>query len=104
MLEVAGFEVFDLGKNVPSIQFIEKAQEVGADVIALSALMTTTMGSQKEVIELLDATGKRDDYVVVVGGAPTTEEWQKDIGADGWAETAGGAGKLVSKLIEEKAR
>ncbi|MHA2225251.1 MAG: cobalamin B12-binding domain-containing protein [Candidatus Hodarchaeales archaeon] len=104
MLEVSGFEVYDLGKNVPSMQFIEKAQEVGADVIALSALMTTTMMSQKEVLELLEALGKRDDFLVIIGGAPTTEAWQKEIGADGWAEAAGGAGKLAIKLIEEKAR
>ena len=104
MLEVSGFEVYDLGKNVPSMQFIEKAQEVGADVIALSSLMTTTMMSQKEVLELLEALGKRDDFIVIIGGAPTTEAWQKEIGADGWAEAAGGAGKLAIKLIEEKAR
>ncbi len=102
MLEVSGFEVFDLGKDVPSMQFIEKASDVGADIIALSALMTTTMMSQKEVIELLEALGKRDDYVVIIGGAPTSETWQKEIGADGWAETAGGAGKLAAKLLEAK--
>ena len=102
MLEVSGFEVFDLGKDVPSIQFIEKAEEVGADIIALSALMTTTMGSQKEVIELLEALGKRKNYIVIIGGAPTSEAWRKEIGADGWAETAGGAGKLAAKLVEGK--
>ena len=104
MLEVSGFEVIDLGKDVPSIQFIEKAEEVSADVIALSALMTTTMMSQKEVIELLAALGKRDDYLVIIGGAPTTAAWQKEIGADGWTETAGGAGKLATKLIKDKVR
>ena len=103
MLEVSGFEIFDLGKDVPSMQFIEKADEVGADVIALSALMTTTMVSQKEVIELLEALGKRDNYAVIIGGAPTTAAWQKEIGADGWAETAVQAGKLATKLIKEKA-
>jgi corrinoid protein of di/trimethylamine methyltransferase len=104
MLEVSGFEVIDLGKDVPSMQFIEKAEEANADVIALSALMTTTMSSQKEVIELLEALGKRKDYIVIIGGAPTSEAWQKEIGADGWAETAGGAGKLTTRLIKEKAR
>lgn len=102
MLEVSGFEVFDLGKDVPSMQFIEKADEVGADVIALSALMTTTMVSQKEVIELLEALGKRENYIVIIGGAPTTLDWQQEISADGWAETAVQAGKIVTKLIEEK--
>ncbi|MHA2296710.1 MAG: cobalamin B12-binding domain-containing protein [Candidatus Hodarchaeales archaeon] len=104
MLEVSGFEVFDLGRDVPSMQFIEKAEEVEADVIALSSLMTTTMMSQKEVIELLEALGKRNDYIVMIGGAPTTETWQEEIGADGWAETAAQAGKLAVELIEKKAR
>ncbi|MFX0013273.1 MAG: B12-binding domain-containing protein [Promethearchaeota archaeon] len=104
MLEVSGFEVFDLGKDVPSMQFIEKAGEVDADVIALSALMTTTMVSQKEVIELLEALGKRDDYIVIIGGAPTTVQWQEEIGADGWAETAVQAGKLAADLLEKRAR
>ena len=103
MLEVSGFEVFDLGKDVPSMQFIEKAGEVGADMIALSALMTTTMVSQKEVIELLKALGKRDDYIVIIGGAPTTITWKDEIGADGWAETAVQAGKLAIELLEKKA-
>ena len=102
MLEVAGFDVFDLGKDVPSMQFVQRAEEVGADVIALSSLMTTTMTSQKEVIELLTALGKRDDYVVIIGGAPTSVKWQKEIGADGWAATAAGAGKLATKLLEER--
>ncbi|MHA2232859.1 MAG: cobalamin B12-binding domain-containing protein, partial [Candidatus Hodarchaeales archaeon] len=104
MLEISGFEVFDLGKDVPSMRFIEKAEEVGADLIALSALMTTTMMSQKEVIELLDAMGKRENYVVLIGGAPTSPTWQKKIGADGWAKTAVQAVKMAAKLIEEKAR
>ncbi|MFX0124111.1 MAG: B12-binding domain-containing protein [Candidatus Hodarchaeota archaeon] len=104
MLEVSGFEVFDLGKDVPSMQFIEKAGEVKADVIALSALMTTTMVSQKEVIELLNALGKRNDYIVIIGGAPTTETWQQEIGADGWAETAVQAGKLAAELLQKKAK
>ncbi|MFW9992491.1 MAG: B12-binding domain-containing protein [Candidatus Odinarchaeota archaeon] len=103
MLEVSGFEVFDLGKDVPSMQFIEKAGEVGADVIALSSLMTTTMGSQKEVIELLDALGKRKNHAIMVGGAPTTIEWQKEIGADGWAETAAQAVKVATELVRKRA-
>ncbi|MFX0204344.1 MAG: B12-binding domain-containing protein [Candidatus Hodarchaeota archaeon] len=103
MLEVSGFEVFDLGKDVPSMQFIEKAGEVGADMIALSALMTTTMVSQKEVIELLTALGKRDNYIVIIGGAPTTAKWKEEIGADGWAETAVQAAKLATDLLEKKA-
>ena len=85
------------------MQFIEKAGEVGADMIALSALMTTTMVSQKEVIELLTALGKREDYIVIVGGAPTTATWQEEIGADGWAETAVQAARLASELLEKKA-
>ncbi len=102
MLEVSGFEVLDLGKDVPSLKFIEKAEEVNADVIALSALMTTTMHSQREVIELLEALGKRNKYLVIIGGNPTTDNWRKEIGADGWAETAVGAAKLVVKMIQER--
>jgi corrinoid protein of di/trimethylamine methyltransferase len=104
MLETSGFEIFDLGKDVPSLKFIEKAEEVNADVIALSALMTTTMHSQREVIELLEALGKRDKYIVLVGGNPTSENWKKEIGADGWAETAGEATRLITKMISEKVR
>ncbi|MFX1513341.1 MAG: B12-binding domain-containing protein [Promethearchaeota archaeon] len=104
MLEVQGFEVFDLGKDVPSMRFIEKAEEVNADIIALSALMTSTMSSQKEVIELLTAMGRRDDYVVLIGGAPTSLAWQKEIGSDGWGQTAAEAGKLAIELIEKKTR
>jgi corrinoid protein of di/trimethylamine methyltransferase len=104
MLEVSGFEVFDLGKDVPSLQFIEKAEAVNADVIALSALMTTTMPSQREVIELLEALGKRENYFIIVGGNPTTEKWKDEIGADGWAETAVEAAKLIPKMISEKVK
>ncbi len=103
ILEVSGFEVFDLGKDVPSIQFIEKAQEVGADIIALSALMTSTMPGQRDLIDLLVGLGKRKDYAVLIGGAPTTSAWQEKIGADGWAPTAVQAAKVALKLMEAKA-
>ncbi len=62
------------------------------------------MGSQKEVIELLEALGKRDDYIVLIGGAPTTPAWQEEIGADAWAETAAGAAKIAAKWMKEKCK
>jgi len=81
---------------------VQKAIETKADIIALSALMTTTMPAQKEVIDLLKAMGARDKFVVLVGGGSTTREWAEEIGADGWAETAEEAVSLAKRLIEKK--
>jgi corrinoid protein of di/trimethylamine methyltransferase len=102
LLVANGFEVYDLGVDVPALKIIEKAEEVGADVIALSALMTSTMRGQKDVIDMLKAMGIRDKYIVVVGGGATTAEWAREIGADGWAETAPEGVSLIRRLIEEK--
>jgi len=99
LLEANGFDTYDLGKDVDSMKFIEKAAEVQADVIALSALMTTTKPAQKEVIEFLDEMGLGDKYIVMVGGAPTSKEWAEEIGADGWAETAEQGVKLAQTLV-----
>jgi len=87
MLKIHGFEVHDLGNNVPSIQVVNKAMEINADIIALSALMTTTMPSQKEVIEMLTEFGNRENIKIIVGGGSTSPEWNESIGADGWGET-----------------
>ena len=99
MLEVSGFEVFDLGKDVPSMQFIEKAGEVGADVIALSALMTTTMVHMPRVIKALEERDLRKNVKVIVGGAPVLPEWAREIGADGYGENATEAVDLVKELV-----
>jgi len=104
LFEINGFEVVDLGKDVDSMDFITKAKEVQADIIGLSALMSTTMTVQKEVIELLKETGLRDKYIVMIGGGPTTNEWSEMIGADGWAETAEESVKLATELITNKKR
>jgi len=101
LLQANGFEVHDLGKDVSTMNFVEKAQEVNAGIIALSSLMTTTRPAQKDVIELLKAMGVRDRYVVMVGGAPTTNEWAKEIGADGWAETAEEAVRVAETSMKE---
>ena len=91
MLRTAGFEVIDLGIDVPASRFVSAAVDAGADIIAACALMTTTMPQQREVIEHLAATGRRDDFFVMVGGASTTPAWAQEIGADGYGETAADA-------------
>jgi len=97
-----GFEVHDLGVDVSTSKFIEEAEKVRADIIALSALMSSTIGGQKDVIDYLSETGKREKFIVMVGGGPTTREWTEEIGADGYAETAMEAVKVALELIEKK--
>jgi|YelNatPaOPRAMG01_1025707.scaffolds.fasta_scaffold12729_5 trimethylamine corrinoid protein len=98
LLRAYGFDVYDLGVDVPPLRFIEKAEEVKADIIAISALMTSTIIGQRDVIEYLRALGKRDKYIVMVGGGPVTREWAEEIGADGWAETASEAVQVALTL------
>jgi corrinoid protein of di/trimethylamine methyltransferase len=102
MLAASGFEVIDLGKDVGADVFVSKAREVNADIIALSALMTTTMPYQREVIEELKYRGVRDKFIVVVGGGPVTTEWAEKIEADGFAENASEAVEAVKKLMTGK--
>jgi corrinoid protein of di/trimethylamine methyltransferase len=102
LLEVNGFETIDLGKDVESMKFIERGTEVQANIMALSALMTTTKPSQKEVIDLLKEMGLRKTFLLMIGGAPTTSEWAEQIGADGWTETAEQGVKLAQKLIKTR--
>ncbi|MFX1432109.1 MAG: cobalamin-dependent protein [Promethearchaeota archaeon] len=94
-----GFEVFNLGEEVPASKFVDKAEEVNAQVIGLSALLTMSMDFQREVIEELEKRGLRNKYKVIVGGAPTSEEWADEIGADGWADDAIEAVILVKTLL-----
>jgi corrinoid protein of di/trimethylamine methyltransferase len=100
MLQTAGFEVVDLGIDVPAVRFVEEAEKAGADIIALSALMTTTMPQQKDVIEYLEARGNRAQYYVMVGGGPTNAEWAEQIGADGYGHTAADAVSLALAHVE----
>lgn len=102
MLKMNGFEVFDLGIDVPSSAFIAKAQEVSADIIAISALMTTTMPQQKSIIEHLRARGDRDRYYIMVGGGSTNQDWADSIGADGYGKTAGDAAVLALSAVSHK--
>jgi len=88
MLSANGFEVTDLGADVPVAKFVETAADKGADWIAISALLTTTMPGQKKVIEQLEAKSLRGDVKVMVGGAPCSAEWAAEIGADGYAGDA----------------
>lgn len=102
MLEIAGFEVYDLGVDVAPEEFVRKAKEVNADIVAMSALLTTTMMEMKNVIELLKREGLRDKVKVIVGGAPVTEEFARQIGADAYAEDAVKAVEVCKKLVGEK--
>ena len=99
MLESAGFEVYDLGVDVPPEEFVRKAKEVGADIVAMSALLTTTMMEMKNVIEELKKAGIRDKVKVIIGGAPITEEFAKEIGADAYGEDAVKAVKICKQLL-----
>lgn len=99
MLTAAGFEVYDLGVNVAADVIIAKAEEVGADIVGLSALLTTTMIRQKEVIEAMDRKGLRKQMRVIVGGAPVTRDWMQRIEADGYSEDAVGAVGVARALM-----
>jgi trimethylamine corrinoid protein len=100
MLEVYGFEVHDLGADVPIEKFIEKAKELKADIVATSALMTTTMMRQKDLEEALKEAGIRDDVKTMVGGAAVTKEWAKMIGADGYGQDVTEAVEAAKKLAK----
>jgi len=99
MLSASGFEVFDLGVDQPVEKIIGKALEVNADLIGMSALLTTTMVRQREVIEELDKEGLRPRIKVLVGGSPITQDWVNKIKADGYSEDAIGAVKVARELM-----
>ena len=94
-----GFEVYNLGVDVPAHKFIEKAEEVGAQIIAMSSLLTMSMDFQRQLIKELDNRGIRNKYKIIVGGSPTSDEWADEIGADGWADDAIEAVALVNKIL-----
>jgi corrinoid protein of di/trimethylamine methyltransferase len=99
MLAASGFEVHDLGVDVPIERFVSAAREHDATLVGMSALLTTTMGGQRKVIEALTAAGLRDRVKVMVGGAPVSERWAEQIGADGYAEDAVAAVALARRLV-----
>jgi len=102
MLSAAGFEVIDIGVDVKTEEFIERVREVKPDILGLSALMTTTMTKQRDVIEALCAAGLREGVKVIVGGAPVTEDWVEQIGADACGLDAGSAVKTALVLMGGK--
>ncbi len=104
MLSVAGFEVYDLGNDVPPKVFVDKAIEVDSAIIAMSTLITSSMYYQKDVINYLKDMGIRDKYFIVVGGGCITPEWTIEIEADGWARHADEAVKLCKILVSGKSR
>ena len=99
MLSTSGFEVHDLGVDVAPERFVEAAREHDADVIGVSALLTTTMAGQRTVVEAVAAAGMRPKVKVIVGGAPASATWATEIGADGYSEDAIGAVALVRRLL-----
>jgi corrinoid protein of di/trimethylamine methyltransferase len=99
MLGASGFDVYDLGVDVPAAKIIAKVKEVDANLVGLSALLTTTMVKQKEVIDELDKQGLRKKVKVMVGGAPVTRDWVQKIEADGYSEDAIGAVGLAKQLV-----
>ena len=98
MLRTAGFEVTDLGVDIPTFTFLEQAEKANADIIALSALLTTTMPAQGEVIEALNDQGERDKFRILIGGAPVNQKWADEIGADAYGENAAEAVTLAERL------
>jgi corrinoid protein of di/trimethylamine methyltransferase len=102
LLMTAGFEVHDIGHDAPASKFIDKAQEVDADIIAASAIMSTTVPYQKDIIEMLKARGLRDKYLVMVGGGVVTQEWADEIGADGYGDLASDAVDMAKELVTRK--
>jgi corrinoid protein of di/trimethylamine methyltransferase len=99
MLAASGFQIYDLGVDVPAEKILAKAKEVDADIIGLSALLTTTMVKQQDVIAALDKEGLRKKIKVMVGGAPVTRDWVQKIEADGYSEDAIGAVAVAKNLM-----
>lgn len=99
MMETGGFEVLDLGRDIPPAEFVSKAEEYGADIIGIATLMTTTMPGMKEVVDILADKGIRDKFKVIVGGGPISPAFAKKIGADGYARNAADAVKVAEKLL-----
>ena len=99
MLSASGFQVHDLGVDVPAERFVEQARALNADLVGLSALLTTTMPGQRQVVEAMDRQGLRPRVKVMIGGAPVSHEWAREIGADGYGEDAVAAVALARRLL-----
>jgi 5-methyltetrahydrofolate--homocysteine methyltransferase len=102
MMEGAGFEVFNLGINVDADKFLAAIREHGADIVGLSALLTTTMPYMKVVVDRLKEEGIRDEVIVMIGGAPVTQAFADHVGADGYGEDAAQAVEVARKLLAKR--
>lgn len=102
MMKGVGFEVIDMGVDVEPEAFIEKAEETGANIICISALLTTTMPGMQSVIDALQEKGLRDKYIVMIGGAPVNQSFADQIGADYYTPDAATAAEVAKKAVEEK--
>lgn len=100
MLEVSGFEVHDLGRDVPPQKFVDYAKSIDADIIGLSTLMTTTMERMSDVVKILEKEGIRDQFKIIVGGSPISQAFADRIGADGYSAKAAQAVELVKRLLQ----
>lgn len=100
LMDTAGFEMYDLGRDVPAETFVDKAVEVDADLICLSTLMTTTMIGMKNVIEILNERNIRDQFKIMIGGSPVSQKYASEIGADGYSANAIEAVKLAKRLLD----
>ena len=102
LLTAHGFRVYDLGVDVSAEKFAAQARELKADIVGVSALLTTTMRNQRGVVEALEKAGLRGQVKIIVGGAPVTRRWAEEIGADGYAKDAMSAVALARELMEQK--
>jgi 5-methyltetrahydrofolate--homocysteine methyltransferase len=100
LLKSHGFKVVDLGRDVPASAFLDAAEKEKADIVALSALMTTTLPAQKRTISLFSEVRKREDYYIIVGGGAVSREWAHEIGSDGYSPDAAGAVELCKQLLK----
>lgn len=102
MLKGAGFEIHDIGVDVEASAFVDKAEEIGADIIGMSALLTTTMPNMQEVMDVLNERGVRDKYIVMIGGAPVNETFAEQIGADYYTPDAATCVEVAKKAVQER--
>ena len=102
MLIAAGFDVIDIGKDIPAEEFVKKAKEVNANVVGASALLSTSLPVQAEIVKAFKAANMRDKVKLVFGGAPCTAEWVKEIGGDGYAESAVEGVNVIRELVSSK--
>lgn len=99
LLKVNGFDVIDIGRDIASTDIVDKSVELGVEIIGLSGLLTTSLPMMRDIIQMLDDDGVRDQYKVIIGGGPTSQEYADEISADGYGETAYNAVELCNQLL-----